>query len=110
MSLIIFESNELIQSKSAALRRELLRMSLAAGAVILSIMLVAPVLELKPKIRAFKVQNNLISNKTEIAASGSLTSESSNKTQTNFNTEKILSQVAKHKPHYFALEFHHKME
>ena len=84
MSLIIFESNESIQSKSAALRRELLRMSLAAGAVILSIMLVAPVLELKPKIRAFKAQNNLISSKSEVAANRPLTLDSSNKSQTNF--------------------------
>ena len=102
MSLILQESDESISAKNAALRRELLRMTLAAGAVILSIMLVAPVVDLKPRIKAYKAANAMQTTKTEVASN-----QRSSVTEKVFMPETV---VRKHRPHYFALEFHHKIE
>ena len=105
MSLIIQTPPELQQVKTNRFRSEILRLSLAAGALMLSLMLVAPVMSFKPSIKATMKHTS-----SPAPRSVSVTKPAPVEELIEVKSE-IAKPVAstKNKPHYFAIEFHHTL-
>ena len=100
MSLIIQTPPEIQQAKQSRLRSEVLRMSLAAGALILSFLIVAPVMQLKPSVRA--TPKKIVVN-PNLSPSTVVTTEA--KIQANPSSKKVYT-INKS----MAVEFHHRID
>jgi hypothetical protein len=110
MSLIIQTPPEIQQLKTSRFRSEILRLSLAAGALMLSLMLVAPVMSFKPTVKStMKRASSTAPRSVSVMKSMSFEEFESVSPEARPAEPAKPVAAAKNKPHYFAIEFHHTL-